>query len=234
MRVLAVLLAITWCSTQPALAQGTANSALSGVAVDPAGGAIPGATVVVKNNATGVSLEAVTNASGQFSFPQLAAGHVHRHGVAERVQDVRRQHVRLLAARPGDITAKLEIGALTETVASRPTTELIQTQTTAVASTLSVEQLTELPLVSRNALYAVALLPGVVHDRRSARRDHQRPAEQHRQHHDRRHRHGQHAAVDRRLLLDGHAAHGRGGRNHDDGRGARRRRRRRLGAGRAS
>ena len=37
----------------------------------------------------------------------------------------------------------------------------MQTQSTAVTSTMSVEQLKELPLVSRNALYAVALLPGV-------------------------------------------------------------------------
>ena len=83
-----------------------------------------------------------------------------------------------------------------------------------MASTLSVEQLSELPLVSRNALYAVALLPGVATtggprgavinglpnntvnvtiDGIST---------------------GQHAAVDRRLLLDGHAAHGRGRRSH--------------------
>jgi hypothetical protein len=161
MRVLAVLLAITWCSTQPALAQGTANSALSGVAVDPAGGAIPGATVVVKNDATGVSLEAITNASGQFSFPSLPPGTYTVTVSLSGFKTFVANSVRLLAARPGDIIAKLEIGALTETVIVKSTTDLIQTQTTAVASTLSVEQLSELPLVSRNALYAVALLPGV-------------------------------------------------------------------------
>ena len=37
----------------------------------------------------------------------------------------------------------------------------MQTQSSAVTSTISVEQLKELPLVSRNALYAVAFLPGV-------------------------------------------------------------------------
>ena len=38
-----------------ASAQGTATSSLSGVVTDVSGGAIPGATVVVKNNATSVS-----------------------------------------------------------------------------------------------------------------------------------------------------------------------------------
>ena len=54
-----------------------------------------------------------------------------------------------------------EIGQLTETVEVTARTELIQSTQTAVRSTLSVEQLTSLPLNSRNALYAVALLPGV-------------------------------------------------------------------------
>ena len=69
--------------------------------------------------------------------------------------------VRLLAGRPGDITAKLEVGALTETVSVKAGSELIQTQSATVTSTLSVEQLKDIPLVSRNALYAVNLLPGV-------------------------------------------------------------------------
>ncbi len=66
--------------------------------------------------------------------------------------------------------------------------------------------------------------------RRPARGRHQRPAEQHRQHHDRRRADRQHAAVDRRLLLDGHAAAGRGRGNHRHRRRAGIRRRPRLGA----
>ena len=40
-----------------AFAQGGATSSLSGVVVDSGGGVIPGATVVVKNNATGTQFE---------------------------------------------------------------------------------------------------------------------------------------------------------------------------------
>lgn len=157
----AVLLALVWFTTLPAFAQGTANSSLSGVAVDPGGGAIPGATVVVRNNATGVAFESLSNAAGQFSFPSLPPGTYTVTVSLSGFKTFVANDVRLLAARPGDVTAKLEIGALTETVVVRSTTDLIQTQSTAVSSTLSVEQLSELPLVSRNALYAVALLPGV-------------------------------------------------------------------------
>src|SRR5688500_5093878 len=55
-----------------AFAQG-ASSSLTGTVVDSAGGAIPGATVVVKNQA-GATFEAVTNTEGVFTVPALTAG----------------------------------------------------------------------------------------------------------------------------------------------------------------
>ncbi len=144
-----------------ALAQSTSASSISGVVTDADGGAIPGATVVLKNNATGVTIEAVSNSTGRFAFPGLDAGTYTVTVSLTGFKTFVASDVRLLAGRPGEVTAKLEIGALTETVEVRASSELVQTQSTAVTSTLSTEQLTELPLVSRNALYAVAMLPGV-------------------------------------------------------------------------
>jgi hypothetical protein len=153
-----VLLAI---ASVPAFAQSSSGSSLSGVVVDSDGGAIPGAAVVVKNNATGVTLEAVSNASGRFSFPALDAGTYTVTVSLSGFKTFVANDVRLVSARPGDITAKLEIGQLSETVEVKAGAELVQTQTASVSSTLSTEQLTELPLISRNALYALTTLPGV-------------------------------------------------------------------------
>ncbi len=148
-------------ASSPAFAQSTSASSLSGVVVDTDGGAIPGATVVVKNNATGVAVEAVSNAQGQFSFPGLDAGTYTVTVSLTGFKTFIANDVRLLAARPGNVTARLEIGALSETVEVKASTELVQTQSPAVTTTLSTEQLSELPLISRNALYSVAMLPGV-------------------------------------------------------------------------
>jgi hypothetical protein len=152
-----VLLAV---ASVPAFAQSSSGSSLSGVVVDSDGGAIPGATVIVKNNGTGVSQEAVSNSSGRFSFA-LDAGTYTVTVSLTGFKTFVANDVRLLSARPGDITAKLEIGALTETVEVKAGAELVQTQTASVSSTLSTEQLRELPLISRNALYALNTLPGV-------------------------------------------------------------------------
>ena len=58
----------------PAYSQGGSTSSVTGVVVDTAGGVVPGATVVVKSNATGTTFETVTNSSGAFSVPALDAG----------------------------------------------------------------------------------------------------------------------------------------------------------------
>ena len=57
-----------------AFAQGGTNSSMTGVVVDRDGGVIPGATVVVKNEATNVALTAVTAPNGTFMIPALALG----------------------------------------------------------------------------------------------------------------------------------------------------------------
>ncbi len=58
----------------PGYAQGGASSALNGVVVDQSGGVIPGADVVVKNDATGAEFKTVTADNGTFSIPSLSGG----------------------------------------------------------------------------------------------------------------------------------------------------------------
>jgi len=145
----------------PAMAQSSSASSLAGVVVDTDGGAIPGATVVIKNNATGVTNEIVSNSTGRFSFPGLDAGTYTVTVSLTGFKTYVATDVRLLAARSGEITARLEIGQLSETIEVKASAELVQTQSTAVTTTISVEQLSELPIVSRNALYSVNMLPGV-------------------------------------------------------------------------
>ena len=139
--------------------QGT-NSSLSGVVVDAAGGIMPGATVVVKNTATGATFETVTGSSGTFAVPALDAG---TYTVTVSLTGFKTAilSVRLLTGAPGSVKATLEIGAVTETIEVRSSSELVQTQSSAVTSTLKVEQMQELPLSSRNALYFASFLPGV-------------------------------------------------------------------------
>ena len=73
-RVSASLVSVLCLTAMLASGQGLSTSTLSGAVVDSDGGVIPGATVVVKNDATGVSNTVVTNGSGTFSVPSIASG----------------------------------------------------------------------------------------------------------------------------------------------------------------
>src|SRR5918993_625641 len=55
-----------------AFAQSTA--AITGVVVDADGAVVPGATVIVKNNATGETFNAVTSGQGAFTIPSMVTG----------------------------------------------------------------------------------------------------------------------------------------------------------------
>src|SRR5262245_43347462 len=70
--VLSFAAALVLLPTIAARAQG-ATSSITGSVVDSAGGAIPGATVVVKNQ-SGVSFEATSNGEGLFNVPGVAPG----------------------------------------------------------------------------------------------------------------------------------------------------------------
>ena len=56
------------------VAQGETTSAIVGSVTDPAGAAIPGATVTVTNVENGLKRSVKTDDSGRFSFPQLKPG----------------------------------------------------------------------------------------------------------------------------------------------------------------
>jgi hypothetical protein len=155
-------LALAGLFESPVLAQGgSAKSTITGTVLDTAGGVLPGATVVVKNAATSVETTTVTNSSGAFDVPALDAG---TYTITISLSGFRTSvltAVELLAATTRSVKATLEVGQLTEAVEVRGGAQLVQTQSTAVSSTIRADQMATLPLVARNALNFVVFLPGV-------------------------------------------------------------------------
>jgi hypothetical protein len=160
-RSLAAVLVLLVSAADFSYAQGSGTTSLSGVVTDSGGGVIPGATVVVKNIATGVTFEAITTSAGAFNVPALDPGTYNATVSLSGFKTAVVNNIRILTATPAAITVKLDVGALTESVEVVAASSLVQTQSTAVTSTIPVEQINKLPLVSRNALYSLAFLPGV-------------------------------------------------------------------------
>jgi hypothetical protein len=148
------------CGTR-AFAQGGTGSSISGVVVDSSGAVIPGAAVVVKHNATGVTTESVSNAEGIFSFPGVAVGTYTVTVTLEGFKTFVVNEVVVTSGAPANVRAKLEVGGVTEQVVVSSTSEIIQTQSTTISNTINTNQITKMPLTSRSAMDFVTFMPGV-------------------------------------------------------------------------
>ena len=157
---IAVLTAVMAAAGTPAYAQGGATSTLSGSVTDPSGAVIPGADVKAKNNATGAESTAVTSDNGTFSIPSLNAGTYTVTVSLMGFKSVVLNDVVLNAGVPASVKAVMEVGNVEETVVVQGGSEVIQTQTATVSTTLGVNQISRLPLTSRDALQFVVNLPG--------------------------------------------------------------------------
>ena len=146
----------------PAFAQGgAATSSITGVVVDSGGGVIPGATVTATNDKTAGISTAVSTANGTFTIPALNVG---KYTVTVALQGFKSavlKDVEVTAGTPANVKAVLEVGGLTETVVVEGASAVIQTQSSAAASTVTTNQIANLPVGSRSGLDFVTFLPGV-------------------------------------------------------------------------
>ncbi len=192
-----------------AFAQATAS--ISGVVKDAQGAVLPGVSVVIKNDASGQSQDLTTDAEGRYQASALGAGSYTVTAILAGFKTATSKGVRVAPGQPVSIPLTLEIGQLEETVVVTSSSELINTENGTVAATLNSDQLTRMPTATRNALNAVAFLPGVNVDGHQPRLDDQRPAgELPEHHHRRREQQRQLPAQHGRLLRVRHAAAGRG------------------------
>jgi hypothetical protein len=144
-----------------ALAFGQTTGSLSGTVTDQSGAVVAGASVLVKNNDTGVEQTVEASDSGTFNVPALPAGTYTVTITAPNFKKAVLQDVKINVGTPSSVNIGLEVGAVTESVTiTGAGGELLQTQTATVGTTITGRQITDLPFASRDALDLVLLLPG--------------------------------------------------------------------------
>jgi hypothetical protein len=153
---LAVVAALLF--TEAAQAQTTS---IVGVVVDSAGAVVPGASITAKNPRTGSAFETVSSGAGTFSIPSVPTG---TYTVTVALSGFKTAVLTEVVANvggPASVRVSLAVGGQEETVTVEAKSELIQTQASAVSTTIDARQITNLPLTSRSVLDFVTFLPGV-------------------------------------------------------------------------
>jgi hypothetical protein len=159
--LLLVLAAALLCPRSLA-AQVRITGGISGIVTDPSDAVVPGATVQLKDEGTGIARETVTTESGAFQFPDLNSGRYTVTVTLQGFQTAKFDKVVVEASRATELRVKLNVGSMGETVTVSGSAPVLETSQNTIATTLNRKDVTELPLAGRDAFTFARLVPGAV------------------------------------------------------------------------
>lgn len=140
------------------------QSSITGVVTDKSGSLVAGAEVTLTNTATGVAYQTLTNAEGVYLAPSLRPD-AYRVEVRAQGFKTASQQVTLAATQTLRLDVALEPGELSETVTIEAAhAPLLTRESAEVSTSISANELTNLPLKGRSPYGALALVPGFESD----------------------------------------------------------------------
>src|SRR5580658_10895927 len=145
-----------------ALAQGETTSAIVGSVSDPAGAAIPGATVTVTSIENGLKRSVTTDDSGRFSFPQLKPGVYSVKADADRFEAQQDNSVSAGLGQRQTVDFKLVIASANQTILVQEQAPLINPENPNTSTTLNAHSLEDLPNPGGDLTYPLQFAPGAV------------------------------------------------------------------------
>jgi hypothetical protein len=127
----------------PVLAQ-TLYGSLVGTVTDESGLAVPGATVTITHTETNQKRDATTNTTGGYNFTNIPTGTYQVEIALPGFQTFRARGIIVQQNNSVRIDAKLGVGALQETVVVSGTAAILQTESAAVQSVTTSQQIENL------------------------------------------------------------------------------------------
>ncbi len=130
-----------------------------GRVTDASSGVLPGATVTIENVGTHAVRTTPTNASGDYVFNLLPIGTytvtIELSGFGSRTS-----RVTLSAGDRTRIDAKLQVGAVAESITVTGESPLVQTDSSTVGTLIDLKNVSDLPVNGRNFVRLVQAIPG--------------------------------------------------------------------------
>jgi Carboxypeptidase regulatory-like domain len=137
------------------------RGALAGRIVDPAGSAVPGATVTVVEAGTNRSRTVVTGADGNYAVQGLAPGTYRVRVELSGFRTVTRNGIRLATGETIRLDLQLDVGGVTEAITVTGDAPLLRSETSGLGQVVDNRKVVDLPLNGRSFITLASLAPGV-------------------------------------------------------------------------
>ncbi len=137
----------------------TAN--LSGTVTDPTGAVVPNARIILTQTATNFSRASVTKEDGTFHEEFLPVGPYRIQVMALGFKKLQRSGIVLSVMQNAVVDLSLELGGTSETVDVSADVPLVNSSDSTLGSSVTNEQIDNLPLVGRNVYDLLNVTPGV-------------------------------------------------------------------------
>ena len=137
------------------------NGQIEGTVTDPSGATVSGAKVEVLNANTGFKRAGATDDAGFFRFTVLPLGSYTLTIDASGFAQEKRSGVRLSAGTVASVNVSLSLAAVSREVMVTDAAPVVETGRTDIGTTLSANEVANLPLLSRNNFNFILLQPNV-------------------------------------------------------------------------
>lgn len=158
LNLLAVLL---WSCVLAIPAFAALTGDLQGTVLDPSGAAIPGATITIRNAATGITKTVVSGENGEFAALQLDLG---QYEISVEKQGLKtiKQNAEIRSAEKTRIDFKMQIGQATEVVTVESAAPTLDVASAQLSESVDAQTALDLPNQGRNPVALATLSPGIV------------------------------------------------------------------------
>ena len=137
------------------------SGTITGTVTDSSGAFVSGVAVTVTNTGTAASYNTTTSDQGVYTFAQLPVGTYEIHVKKASFKEFVAKDVEVHTSTTTEISPKLELGSVSETVTVEASDVQVETSQAAVGEVIEGTQVRELPLNGENFMGLVTLSPGV-------------------------------------------------------------------------
>ncbi|HWP85722.1 MAG TPA: TonB-dependent receptor [Terriglobia bacterium] len=144
------------------LAAQITTGSIYGTVKDTTGAVLPGASVTVVNEETGVSRTVPTDAMGRYVAPSLNPGRYRVTASLTGFQTMVRSGIEITVGRQAAVNFDLQVGSIAQSVEVTAEAPLVSTVGGTIGDTIESSEISELPLNGRDLAQLVTLQTGVV------------------------------------------------------------------------